>query len=403
MRKGGFDLEFIAIVIVVVLALGILEKLIHDRHLKKLPIRININGTRGKSTVTRLITSVLAEAGYKVVGKTTGTSARVIYWFKEEERPLIRGPLGPNIIEQRGVVSEAAALGAEAFVTECMAVTPDYQITFQEQLAQATIGVIVNVREDHLDLCGPTLDNIAESFLATIPYNGHLIISDGDYNTYFTNKALERNTKTIIAYESKVPARNYLNKFTYIIFPENVALAMAVAEALNIDEKTALAGILKARPDPGALQILSIGDDRPAYFVNAFAANDPSSTLMIWKHISTIGYPVKDPIVVLNCRADRVDRTLQYAESVFPNMDIGILVVLGQITKPITEAMEKGKFKPRKYLNFEGVSTESAFEQIKDQLSNRVIFCIGNIHGSGEEFIALITTYALELMDSKLQ
>lgn len=396
-------MEFILVAIGAVLALGIFEKLIHDKNLRKLSVRININGTRGKSTVTRLITSVLVEAGYKVIGKTTGTSARVLYWYKEEERPLIRGPLGPNIIEQRGVVSEAVSLGADAFVTECMAVTPDYQITFQNQLAKATIGVIVNVREDHLDLCGPTLDNIAESFLATIPYNGHLIISDGDYNDYFTKKALERNTKTIIAYESMVPANNYLNKFSYIIFPENVSLALAVAQALNIDEKTALAGILSARPDPGALQILSIGDSRPAYFVNAFAANDPNSTLMIWRHISTIGYPVKEPIVVLNCRADRVDRTIQYAESVFPNMDIGILVVLGQITKPITDALEKGQFKPKKYLNFEGVSTEKAFEQIKDQLSNRVIFCIGNIHGSGEEFIELLTTYALELMDSKLQ
>ncbi len=393
-------MEYIVIAIGVVLILGVIEKIIHDSNLRKLPIRININGTRGKSTVTRLITSVLAEAGYKVIGKTTGTSARVIYWFKEEERPLIRGPLGPNIIEQRGVVSEAVALKAEAFVTECMAVTPDYQITFQNQLAKATIGVIVNVREDHMDLCGPTLDNIAESFLATIPYNGHLIISDGDYNDYFTKKALERGTKTIIAYESKVPSDNYLTKFSYIIFPENVALALAVAEALQIDEATALSGILKARPDPGALQILSIGADRPAYFVNAFAANDPSSTLMIWKHISNIGYPVKDPIVVLNCRADRVDRTLQYASDVLPDIDIGILLVLGQITKPITEAFGKGRIKAKRYMNFEGLPTENAFLEIKDQLSNRVIFCIGNIHGSGEDFIDLLTNYALELMDS---
>jgi len=393
-------LEYILIVIGLVLIFGVVEKLMHDRNLKKLPIRININGTRGKSTVTRLITSVLAEAGYKVVGKTTGTSARVIYWFKEEERPLIRGPLGPNIIEQRGVVAEAVSLKAEAFVTECMAVTPDYQITFQNQLAKATIGVIVNVREDHMDLCGPTLDNIAESFLATIPYNGHLIISDGDYNDYFTKKALERGTKTIIAYDSMVPSNNYLNKFSYIIFPENVSLALAVAEALQIPKVTALSGILKARPDPGALQILSIGEDRPAYFVNAFAANDPSSTLMIWKHISSIGYPVKDPIVVLNCRADRVDRTLQYATDVLPNIDIGILLVFGQITKPITEAFEKGRIRANQYMNFEGLPTEKAFLEIKSQLSNRVIFCIGNIHGSGEEFIDLLTSYALKLMDS---
>ena len=48
------------------------------RNVEKIPIRVNINGIRGKSTVTRLITSILTEAGYKTVGKTTGTAARMI-------------------------------------------------------------------------------------------------------------------------------------------------------------------------------------------------------------------------------------------------------------------------------------------------------------------------------------
>jgi poly-gamma-glutamate synthase PgsB/CapB len=193
-----------------------------------------------------------------------------------------------------------------------------------------------------------------------------------------------------------------LNKFGYIIFPENVSLTLAVAEALNIDRETALAGMLKARPDPGALQIRSIGDYRPAYFVNAFAANDPSSTLMIWNHISSLGYPVKNPIVVLNCRPDRVDRTIQYSEDVLPNMEIGTLIVLGQSTKPIKEAFDKGKIKAESYKNYEGIPTIEAFRHIEDNLSDRVIFCVGNIHGAGEEFIELVTDYANNLLNSTL-
>ncbi|NTW72991.1 MAG: poly-gamma-glutamate synthase PgsB, partial [Eubacteriaceae bacterium] len=170
---GGVPLGFLLAFVILLLTLGIIEKIKHDDNLEKLPVRVNINGTRGKSTVTRLITGIFVEAGIKVVGKTTGTSARVIYWNREEERPLARGPLGPNIIEQISVAREAVALGGEAFVTECMAVNPDYQLIFQNKLVKANIGVIVNVREDHLDLCGPTLDQIAESFLSTIPFNGH--------------------------------------------------------------------------------------------------------------------------------------------------------------------------------------------------------------------------------------
>ena len=58
-----------------------------------------------------------------------------------------------------------------------MAVNPDYQITFQKDLVKANIGVIVNVMEDHMDVLGPTLKDVAQSFTATIPYKGHLIMS----------------------------------------------------------------------------------------------------------------------------------------------------------------------------------------------------------------------------------
>ncbi|MBQ5468103.1 MAG: poly-gamma-glutamate synthase PgsB, partial [Oscillospiraceae bacterium] len=56
----------------------LLEKRRNERNLKKLKIRVNVNGIRGKSTITRLITRILQEAGYHVVGKTTGTAARMI-------------------------------------------------------------------------------------------------------------------------------------------------------------------------------------------------------------------------------------------------------------------------------------------------------------------------------------
>jgi hypothetical protein len=123
---------------------------------------------------------------------------------------------------------------------------------------------------------------------------------------------------------------------------------------------------------------------------------------MIWNHISSLGYPVKNPIVVLNCRPDRVDRTIQYSEDVLPNMEIGTLIVLGQSTKPIKEAFDKGKIKAESYKNYEGIPTIEAFRHIEDNLSDRVIFCVGNIHGAGEEFIELVTDYANNLLNSTL-
>ena len=111
----------------------------------------------------------------------------MIYWHTSEEEPIIRRKEGPNIGEQRRVVNEVADIGAEALICECMAVQPDYQITFQNQLIQAKVGVIVNVLEDHMDVMGPTLDEVAQAFTATIPYDGHLVTIEGPYLEYYKN------------------------------------------------------------------------------------------------------------------------------------------------------------------------------------------------------------------------
>ena len=54
---------------------GVMEKWYHRRNLKVIPIRIMVNGTRGKTSVTRLIAAILREAGIRTWAKTTGTQA----------------------------------------------------------------------------------------------------------------------------------------------------------------------------------------------------------------------------------------------------------------------------------------------------------------------------------------
>ncbi len=44
----------------------------HIKRVNKVPIRIHVNGIRGKSTVTRLIGGALRESGLKNMTKTTG-------------------------------------------------------------------------------------------------------------------------------------------------------------------------------------------------------------------------------------------------------------------------------------------------------------------------------------------
>ncbi|MFJ1118759.1 poly-gamma-glutamate synthase PgsB [Bacillus thuringiensis] len=369
---------------------GAWERILHKERLESIPIRINVNGIRGKSTVTRLITGVVKEANYKVIGKTTGTSARMIYWFTKEESPILRRKEGPNIGEQRRVIKNAAALKTEALVCECMAVQPDYQVIFQNIMIEANIGVIVNVLEDHMDVLGPTLNEVADAFTATIPYNGYLIITESDYVEYFTKIAEQRNTKVIVADDSKI-TDDFLRKFEYMVFPENASIALAVADAIGIDSETAFQGMLNAQPDPGAMRITRFGEEYdPAFFVNGFAANDASSTLKIWERVSSFKYSEKAPIIIMNCRADRVDRTEQFAQDVLPYIDSEVLIAIGETTSPIKQSFESGSISTNLFLDLEGFPTEEIMESINSCMKGRIVYGIGNIHGAATPLIDAI-------------
>src|SRR5215510_904106 len=119
----GFWLLFSVTLLVTLGAL--VEGLLHRRNLARIPIRIHVNGTRGKSSVTRLIAAGLREGGLVTCAKTTGTLARMIL-PNGREVPIFR-PAGANVIEQKRIVAAAAAHGADALVIECMALQPELQ------------------------------------------------------------------------------------------------------------------------------------------------------------------------------------------------------------------------------------------------------------------------------------
>lgn len=377
--------------------LGFIERKRHQKNVEDIPVRVNINGIRGKSTVTRLVTGVLLEAGHKTIGKTTGTEASMLYWAEGREDPIHRRPEGPNIREQKDVVKDAAHYGATALVSECMAVTPDYQEVFQNNMLQANISLIVNVLEDHMDVLGPTLDEVADSFTSSIPYNGSLIINESSYVPYFKEIAAERNTEVLVCDTSRV-SEEFLRQFEYMVFPENAALALAVADVLGIDEETAKRGMLNAWADPGAMKVLPMGNPEiPSFFVNGFAANDATSTINIWKRVETLSYPTDMPVFIMNCREDRVDRTEQFAKDVLPHMDMDTLVVIGETTSPIIDAYNQGNINANRIINLERASTDQIVNELKPYMyENRTIYGMGNIHGAAEPLVGQFHYYKAE-------
>jgi len=152
------------------LAAGIVEQRNHYAHLHRIPQRVLVNGIRGKSSITRLCAGALRGGGKVVVAKTTGTAARFIYPDATEE-PVYRKFGIANVIEQVGIVRRAAAFSPDVLVIECMAVAPALQEVNQTKLIQSTIGVLSNVREDHVAEMGPSMDDIARSLARSMPHS----------------------------------------------------------------------------------------------------------------------------------------------------------------------------------------------------------------------------------------
>lgn len=339
------DYTFIVILIGLGTALwllGVREQARHFENLRHVPIRVHVNGIRGKSTVTRMIGGALREGGLRTLTKTTGKAARLID-DKGEERPIVRQG-SPNIREQVDIMNLAMETGMDALVIECMALQPENQRISEHKMIQATIGVITNVRADHLDVMGPTLDDVARNLSSTIPRDSVLVTAETERLDIIRSKADEIGAQVITVEPESVDDET-LRGFPYLNFKENVAIALEVSRMVGIPDDVALRGMLKANPDPGLMTITRTEvEGMPFTFVNAFGVNDKDSTTVVYHELERRGYFGGAHVVgVFHARGDRVSRTIDFGRAMVEEMGFEAIVLIGKMTNLfIIEAMKAG-------------------------------------------------------------
>lgn len=351
------------------------------RALRAIPTRIHVNGSRGKSSVTRLIAAGLREGGIRTVAKTTGSRARYIHPDGEEE-PIVR--LGsPNICEQVGVLERARREKAGTIVIECMALRPDLQKITERRILHSTIGVITNVRADHLDVMGPTTADAAIAISSTLPKRGFAVIGPTKHADILEARARERGSAVELADPKSVP-EGAMRGFSYIEHEENVATALAVTRRLGVEDETALRGMYRVVPDPGACtRSKFIHGGRPIEFINIFAANDLESTIMIWDRLGLAPGGEIPSVALLNLRGDRIDRSLQFAEAVDGALQADHYVIVGEVSDRIYRRFVRRV--PREKLHILGkIGAAETFDRIAalDERGARV-GGVGNIGGLG--------------------
>jgi poly-gamma-glutamate synthase PgsB/CapB len=380
-------ISVLAAAVLILVVLGVIESVAHRRVLAKLPVRIHVNGTRGKTSVVRLIAAGLRQGGYRVCSKTTGSFAAVTD-PDGEDYPLHR-PDPPNVIEQMRVMRRMAMFDPDVVVVECMALQPQYQHLTEAKMVVSTHGVITNARADHLDVMGPGAEDVALALAGSTPFGTKLFTAERKYLDVFERSADDRDSELIAVSEDEVDAVSdaEMEKFRYAEHAENVALALKVCTDLDVDRDEALTGMQALEPEVGATQVQEIDFfGRSLIFVNAFAANDPESTAMIWERVVDHYGDERSCVAVINCRFDRPQRSQQLAEMAASWTQPDHYVLMGSGTMLFARAAVRHGLRASQMTVTEGMDHLETAEVVLEQArGDALIVGMCNVHGGGAE------------------
>lgn len=291
---------------------------------------ILVNGTRGKSSTTRLIAAGLrAGKTGPVLGKTTGSSARWLLPAGTDKAIERRGPA--NIREMAAGLALAETLGAAVYVAECMAIRPEYQAIVKRWM-RADVTVMTNIRPDHEDVLGQGRLAVAKGLAASLPASQSAGLSASGVLVAFPETMALLDEVCAFPRERVILAepdlgREWLPLFADPVVLENLALALTVCSHLGVPLEDAARAMAAAATDPGSLEVLSgFAGGKKVNFVGAFAANDPESTLLLAGQYPAAPGSMK--VLWFHARADRRQRTEALCAAL-RNLDFDCVIVSG--------------------------------------------------------------------------
>jgi poly-gamma-glutamate synthase PgsB/CapB len=351
---------------------------------KSIPTVISVTGTRGKTSVVRLLASVLREDGRVVLAKSTGSEAQYVLPDGTVENVPRKGAV--TILEQKELLRRASKLKVDCLVVEVMSIHPEYHVVESQRILKPDIVLLTNIRRDHMDAMGGSEKDVANVLTLDFP---------SGTNAYVTREAQQllgvaELQHSGIRVHVVQPTQNDSQPGLHAALPkeefsENLDLVVSAARALKVDDKTIVKGIQNAIHDMGRLRIWNLEvEGKRIYVVNGFAANDPESTKKVLEKTQEIlGGSASGMSGLLNLRRDRPDRTVQWIEALNSGMTerfAGIYVLGGH-----------ANVVRRKTVSAEVLSWKTP-EEITRMIArgmknNGILFGFGNIGGPGHHLV----------------
>lgn len=311
LHQAGLIAPFALLILLIYLSI---EAVRFRRRLKKIPVRVAVSGIRGKSSITRLIAAGLRQAGLKVMAKTTGSRPVLIHPDGHEREIRRRGRA--TVLEQKKLVAAAAADKADFLVSEMMSIQPECLEAEGRYLLRPQVVVLSNFRVDHTEFLGGRREDVARALLEKIPSGTIVFIPEEEFQPWMGNLARVRGFE-LRSVRSSSESAGLTEIVPYPEFEPNVRLALAVLEHFGLTTDQVRNGWSSLNPDFGRPRVWKVRGSRNwnFYFISLFAANDPESSLLAMELITRrLGWQESRKIGLLSLRADRGDRSRQWAE-----------------------------------------------------------------------------------------
>ncbi|MCX6225056.1 MAG: Mur ligase family protein, partial [Bacteroidia bacterium] len=245
------------------------ESILYNRQINRIPIRITVSGTRGKTSIVRTLASVFRAHGIKILAKTTGSEATYILPDGTLEKIRRKGLI--TILEQKRLIAKAVKLNVECVITEIMSIHPDNHKVETCKLLKPGLTILSNFRADHTDVVGESIREISELFVNDILPGSKVIVPEEELNEYIM-KGIQQKKATLITAGSVAGNLPNLPESVYQKhFRSNLDLVTAAARYYEIPVEIIINGIITAQLDIGQLEIIRFDvDHRKIWFVNTF-------------------------------------------------------------------------------------------------------------------------------------
>ena len=371
----------IFLIAIFLLIFGIIEKRHFREKIDQIPLRIQVNGTRGKSTLVRMIVDLFSQAGYSVAAKITGEMPEFFsgetHWQKWKRHSPAR------IKEIKQFVEKVAAQNPQCLVVENMALQAEYQDMIKKEMLRPQLTILTNIRLDHQELMGENTNQIARTLSFSVPANGTLIVQQCDLEKLQRGKfKKEEDTPVRIEFFSQDKDQS---RFP---FEENFEILEIFSKIYNIPEPALKSTFQRwknfLRPNKFVQKVNFNG--RLKTFVNLFSCNDPDSAKLMINYLIDEKVVTTPFSVLLTCRADRPLRTIAFIEWLKRSNDWNTLAICGSIPRLKVSSLLKMKFNYQQEI-VRSLRIQPAKMIPNLFLKNDVIIGMGNFVKTGEKIL----------------